>query len=58
MPRSSKLPDTCKWGGNELRGILKFSQTESNGKDAELWKRFFRNKSGVGAMFYFFSKER
>ena len=27
MPRSSKPPDTCKWGGNELRGILKFSQT-------------------------------
>ena len=25
MPRSSKPPDTCKWGGNELRGILKFS---------------------------------
>ena len=27
MPRSSKPPDTCKWGGNELRGILKFSQS-------------------------------
>ena len=26
MPRSSKPPDTCKWGGPELRGILKFSQ--------------------------------
>ena len=26
MPRSSKPPDTCKWGGNELRGILKFSR--------------------------------
>ena len=25
MPRSSKPPDTCKWGGPELRGILKFS---------------------------------
>ena len=26
IPRSSKPPDTCKWGRNELRGILKFSQ--------------------------------
>ena len=26
MPRSSKPPDTCKWGGPKLRGILKFSQ--------------------------------
>ena len=26
MPRSSKPPDTCKWGGLEFRGILKFSQ--------------------------------
>ena len=25
MPRSSEPPDTCKWGGPELRGILKFS---------------------------------
>ena len=25
MPRSSKPPDTCKWGGPKLRGILKFS---------------------------------
>ena len=25
MPRSSKPPDTCKWGGPELQGILKFS---------------------------------
>ena len=24
-PRSSKPPDTCKWGGPKLRGILKFS---------------------------------
>ena len=30
MPRSSKPPDTCKWGGNELRGILKFSRELSN----------------------------
>ena len=27
MPRSSKPPDTCKWGGLKLRGILKFSRT-------------------------------
>ena len=26
MPRSSKPPDTCKWGGPKLRGILKFSR--------------------------------
>ena len=25
MPRSSKPPDTCKWGRPKLRGILKFS---------------------------------
>ena len=25
MPRSSEPPDTCKWGGLKLRGILKFS---------------------------------
>ena len=24
-PRSSEPPDTCKWGGPKLRGILKFS---------------------------------
>ena len=29
MPRSSKPPDTCKWGGPKLRGILKFSQTRA-----------------------------
>ena len=29
MPRSSEPPDTCKWGGNELRGILKFSRIMS-----------------------------
>ena len=23
MPRSSKPPDTCKWGGHELQGILR-----------------------------------
>ena len=27
MPRSSKPPDTCKWGGPKLRGILKFSRS-------------------------------
>ena len=26
MPRSSKPPDTCKWGRPKLRGILKFSR--------------------------------
>ena len=25
LPRSSKPPNTCKWGGPKLRGILKFS---------------------------------
>ena len=30
MPRSSKPPDTCKWGGPKLRGILKFSLDDSN----------------------------
>ena len=30
MPRSSKPPDTCKWGRNELRGILKFSRNMSH----------------------------
>ena len=29
MPRSSKPPDTCKWGGPKLRGILKFSLDDS-----------------------------
>ena len=29
MPRSSKPPDTCKWGGPKLRGILKFSPGRS-----------------------------
>ena len=27
MPRSSKPPDRCKWGGPKLRGILKFSRS-------------------------------
>ena len=35
MPRSSKPPDTCKWGGNELRGILKFSHQNSH--KSTLW---------------------
>ena len=30
MPRSSKPPDTCKWGGPKLRGILKFSPTKNS----------------------------
>ena len=42
MPRSSKPPDTCKWGGNELRGILKFSRFHllQTPAGANLWFNF------------------
>ena len=36
MPRSSKPPDTCKWGGPKLRGILKFSRPKIPGPSSWL----------------------
>ena len=49
MPRSSKPPDTCKWGGPKLRGILKFSQ----------WKcSFFLWKYILGFEKWLFSFDR
>ena len=32
MPRSSKPPDTCKWGGPKWLGILKFSRIQRYSK--------------------------
>ena len=37
MPRSSKPPDTCKWGGPKWRGILKFSPQKKRNTIKSQW---------------------
>ena len=48
MPRSSEPPDTCKWGGPKLRGILKFSLLNIT--------RFINNRSQARGVAHTFQK--